>query len=260
MRDFLTRYGNWAVVAGASEGLGAAFATELAKRGMHLVLVARRADALRAVADRLRQDHGIEVRVLVLDLVSPSLAEALSNATVDLELGVIVYNAAFVPVANFLELEDDALDQLMRVNVHGPLTFLRALLPPMRERGRGAVVLMSSLAGMQGAPRLAAYVASKAFNTVLAEGLWYELSGRGIDVVVSCPGAISTPRYLKSTTRIAPGTMTPDAVARQTLDALGKGPRVVPGTVNRIFASLFERLLPRRTAIRLMAANTKDLT
>ena len=165
-----------------------------------------------------------------------------------------------MPVANFLELEDDALDQLMRVNVHGPLTFLRALLPPMRERGRGAVVLMSSLAGMQGAPRLAAYVASKAFNTVLGEGLWHELREQGIDVVVSCPGAISTPRYLKSTTRAAPGTMSPEAVARQTLDALGKGPRVVPGAVNRIFANLFERLLPRRTAIRLMAANTKDLT
>ena len=166
MRDFRRRYGGWAVVAGASEGLGAAFATELAKRGMHLVLVARRAEALRAVADRLRQDHGIDVRILVLDLASPKLRRALMDATADLEPGVIVYNAAFVPVASFLELEDDALDQLMRVNVHGPLTFLRALLPPMRE----------------------------------------------------------------------------------------------PGAANPIFASLFERLLPRRTAIRLMAANTKDLT
>ena len=259
MRDFRTRYGNWAVVAGASEGLGAAFATGLAKRGMHLLLVARRAEALRAVADRLRQDHGIEVRVLVLDLASPALAESLADATVDLEVGLIVYNAAFVPAASFLELEDSILDQLMRVNVHGPLTFLRTLLPPMRERGRGAAVLMSSLAGMQGAPRLAAYAASKAFNTILGESLWYELREQGIDVVVSCPGAINTPRYLKSTNRVAPGTMTPDAVARETLDALGNGPRVVPGVVNRIFARLFERLLPRKTAIQLMAAGTKDL-
>ena len=150
MRDFRTRYGDWAIVAGASEGLGAAFANELAKRGMHLLLVARRADALQAVAERLRQDHGFEVRVLVLDLASPALAESLSDATADLEPGVIVYNAAFVPAASFLELEDDALDQLMRVNVHGSLTLLRTLLPPMRERGRGAVVLMSSLAGDAG--------------------------------------------------------------------------------------------------------------
>ena len=113
---------------------------------------------------------------------------------------------------------------------------------------------------MQGSPRLAAYAASKAFNTVLAESLWHELREDGIDVVVSCPGAISTPRYLKSTDRIAPGTMSPDAVARETLDAIGKGPRVVPGALNRLFARLFERLLPRRTAIRLMAASTKDLT
>ena len=260
MRDFPTRYGNWAVVAGASEGLGAAFATELARRGMHLLLIARREQVLRSVADRLRRDHGIEIRVLVLDLASPKLAETVSNATADLEVGVIVYNAAFVPVASFLELEDDVLDQLLHVNVQGPVRFLRALLPSMCERGRGAVVLMSSLAGMQGSPRLAAYAASKAFNTVLGESLWHELREHGIDVVVSCPGAISTPRYLKSTDRIAPGTMSPDAVARETLDAIGKGPRVVPGALNRFFAGLFERLLPRRTAIRLMAASTKDLT
>ena len=260
MRDFPTRYGNWAVVAGASEGLGAAFATELARRGMHLLLIARRGDALQTVADRLSEDHGVEVRILVLDLASPALAGSLSDTTAELEVGVIVYNAAFVPVASFLELEDDALEQLMGANVQGPVTVLRALLPSMRERRRGAVVLMSSLAGMQGSPRLAAYAASKAFNTVLAESLWHELREDGIDVVVSCPGAISTPRYLKSTDRIAPGTMSPDAVARETLDAIGKGPRVVPGALNRLFAGLFERLLPRRTAIRLMAASTKDLT
>ena len=113
---------------------------------------------------------------------------------------------------------------------------------------------------MQGAPRLAAYAASKAFNTILGESLWYELREQGIDVVVSCPGAINTPRYLKSTNRVAPGTMTSEAVARETLDALGKGPRVVPGVVNRLFARLFERLLPRKTAIQLMAAGTKDLS
>ena len=260
MSDFRTRYGDWAVVAGASEGLGEAFATELARRGLHLLLIARRGEVLRAVSDRLRRDHGIEVRVLVLDLASPDLAEALSDATADLDLGVIVYNAAFVPVAGFLDLEDKALKQLMGVNVQGPVKFLRALLPSMRERGRGAVVLMSSLAGMQGSPRIAAYAASKAFNTVLGESLWHELREHGIEVVVSCAGAITTPRYLNSTSRIPPGTMTPDAVARETLDALGKGPRVVPGALNRFFAVLFDRLLPRRTAIRLMAENTKDLT
>ena len=140
MRDFPRLYGGWAVVAGASEGLGAAFATELAKRGMHLLLIARRTDVLRTVADKLRQDHGIEVRFVTLDLARAGLAEALSNAAINLELGVIVYNAAFVPVASFLELEDDALDQLMRVYVQGPVTFLRALQPSMRKRGRHPVV------------------------------------------------------------------------------------------------------------------------
>jgi len=261
--EFCERYGPWAVVAGASEGLGVAFADALAARGLHLILLARRAGLLAEVAERLQGAHGVEVRPLVQDLGEPGFGSALSEATRTLEVGTLVYNAALSPVGPFLDQPADTLTRALDVNVRGPLLAVRTLAPAMRARGRGGIVLMSSLAGLQGSPRITTYAATKAFNTILAEGLWGELAGDGIDVLVSVAGAIRTPGYLETSggaSREAPGTLDPSDVAEQTLAALGRGPRVVPGAVNRIASWLTGRVLPRRAAIRLMAANTRDLS
>ena len=251
--DYVARYGEWAVIAGASEGLGAAFAAQLAERGMHLLLLARREAALAELAQRLRRQHGVEVRHLALDLAHPAAVETLAPAVADIEVGMLVYNAAASQMGRFVTMEQDALEHMVQVNVRGPLTFLHALLPPMHARGRGAVVLMSSLAGMQGSPGIAAYAATKAFNTILGESLWHELRAHGIDVVASCAGAIRTPGYLRTYGKEAPGILAPEAVARQTLAALGKQPRVVPGLLNRVVAQVSARLLSRKAAINLMA-------
>ncbi len=259
MTAFRDRYGRWALVAGASEGLGASFAECLAERGMDLVLIARREPLLDELAGGLRDRYGVEVRPLVMDLADPELGDALAAATEELDLGVLVYNAAFVPVGRFVDADADALERAVDVNVRAPVVMLRTLLPDLLRRGRGAVILMSSLAGLQGTPRVAAYAATKAFNTVLGEGLWQELREQGIDVVACCAGAIPTPGYERSGKGRVPGMLHPDEVARRTLDALGKGPRFVPGLVNRLVAVLLTRLLPRRAAIRLMAGNTGDI-
>lgn len=254
------RYGEWALVAGASVGFGASFSAELARRGMNVAMVSRRAELLEELGERLQREYGVETRCLVVDLASQDFARAIGNAVADLDLGILIYNAACVPVGELVEVDEEALEHVVRVNVRGPLMLARALLPGMRGRGRGAVVLVSSLAGLQGAPRVGAYSASKAFNIVLAEALWGELREQGIDVSVCCAGAMPTPGYLASTSRTPPGMLSPDAAASQTLDALGKGPRFVPGLVNRISAHLVGRLLPRRTAIRLIAKNTEHLS
>ena len=257
--SFRDRYGRWALVAGASEGLGAAFAECLAERGMDLVLIARRESLLDALAGRLRDCHGVEVRPVAMDLASPDLADALAAATADLDLGVLVYNAAFVPVGRFVDADGDALERAVEVNVRAPVVMLHTLLPALERRGRGAVILMSSLAGLQGTPRVAAYAATKAFNAILGEGLWQELREQGVDVVACCAGAVETPGYLRSGKGRVPGMLAPETVARRTLDALGKGPRFVPGLVNRLVAVLLTRLLPRGAAVRLMAGNTGDI-
>ena len=135
---FAERYGAWALVAGASEGLGAAFADDLAARGMNLLLIARRGALLAEVANGLRERYGVEVRCLVRDLADAGLAVAVAEATADIEVGVLVYNAAFIPMGSFAELDAAAVERVVRVNALGPASLVHTFLPSMRERGRGA--------------------------------------------------------------------------------------------------------------------------
>jgi short-subunit dehydrogenase len=130
----------------------------------------------------------------------------------------------------------------------------------MVARRRGAIVLMSSLAGLQGAPRIATYAASKAFTAILAEGLWHELRAANVHVLASCAGAIRTPGYAGTSRREAPGILDADTVARETLAAIGRGPRVIPGLFNRVAAWFLGRVLPRRWTVAIMATNTEDLS
>lgn len=256
---FLTKYGTWAVVAGASEGLGAAFAYALAARGCHLLLLARRADVLTSLADAITGKHAVTVKTLPCDLADASFAEELTLAMDGIEVGLGVYNAAYSFAGPLLERPvEDAL-RVVRVNCQGPLRFAHALVPKMIARKRGGLVLMSSLAGFQGAPRIAAYAASKAFNISLGEGLAAELRPHGVDVVVSCPGAIRTPNYAKAAKKEAPGTLDAEVVAEVTLDALGRGALVIPGAVNKLAAFFMGTLIPRSAAVAIMGKNTADL-
>ena len=257
---FVSKYGPWAIVAGASEGLGAAFAAALAARGLNLLLLARRAEQLQGVAERLRASAKVEVRAEVFDMARADLANELVGLTSNLDVGLAVYNAAYAPVGDLVERSVDDLLHVVDVNVRGPLVFARTLAPKMVARGSGGIVLMSSLAGYQGAPRIAAYAASKAFNIVLGEGLWRELRPHGVDVVVSSAGAIRTPGYAMTANKDAPGTLDADVVADATLDALGRGPVVVPGAINRVARFVLGRVLPRRAAIDVFARSTKELS
>jgi short-subunit dehydrogenase len=257
--SFRDRYGAWAVVAGASEGLGAAFAEALAQRGLGVVLVARRPDVLESLASSLREKYGVGVRAAPCDLADASFAERIAEATRGLEVGVAVYNAAYSFVAPLFDRPLEEALRVVDVNVRGPLILLHALVPPMIARARGAVVLMSSLAGFQGAPRLAAYAASKAFNTILGESLWAELAPSGVDVVASCAGAIRTPGYARALQKEAPGPLDPSEVVERTLAGLGRGPLVVPGATNRLASHFMRRILSRRQAIGIMGKSVRGL-
>jgi len=258
---FRQRYGPWAIVAGASEGLGGAYAHALAQRGLHLVLVARRSDPLEKLAAELRAGHGVEVRCVVGDLAAAETFTRIDGEASRLEIGLLVCNAAHAPVGDFAAVDADSLERVVDVNVRGPLRLARSVLPGMAARGRGGIVLMSSMAGNQGTARIAAYAASKAFGRVLAEGLWAELVPRGVDVIACTAGAVRTPGYAGAAAgRDAPGTLDASQVAERTLAALGRGPIVIPGFVNRMAATLMGRILPRRAAIRIMAATTRRLS
>ena len=253
----MQRYGPWALVAGASEGLGAAFARALAGRGFKLLLLARRGEALEEVAGPLRALT--EVRTAAVDLGAADLAATLGALTSGIEVGLCVYNAAFSQIGPFLE--QALADQLRTVDVNcrGPMIAARVLGEAMVRRGRGAIVLMSSLTAFWGSPYVAAYGASKAFNLSLGEALWYELGPQGVDVLVCCAGATSTPGFLRSSGPGGPKSMTPEAVAEEALAAIGGPPSMVPGAFNRLAARVLARLLPRPAAVRIMGAQTAKL-
>ena len=257
---FGEKYGPCALVAGGSNGLGAAFAEALARRGMNLVLMAREKERLEATASRLKEKYSIGIITIAADLADYEKVK-IHIESLNVSIGLLVYNAAFAPIGYFENISEEHLALAAAVNVKAPLLIAKLLSAPMIKRKRGGIVLMSSLAGSQGSPRLAAYAATKAFNAVLAEGLWKELQPHGVDVTGCCAGAILTPGYQQAEKeKKAPGTMTADDVAEQTLNALGKGPIVVPGAVNKIGKFVLTRLLTRKAAIGIMSKNTGGLS
>jgi len=256
---FSERYGPWALVAGASTGLGEAFARKLAARGLSLVLLARRREALDRLAADLRAAHGVEVRALAVDLSRSDLGRAVEEAAAGIDVGLLVYNAAHSVIGPFVERPLAEQLRVVDVNCRGPLVLSHLLGGSMARRGRGGIVLMTSISGSQGGPFLASYAASKAFNLVLAEGLWEELAARGVDVVACRAGATRTRGYEASNPKRSVPLMEADDVAEQALAALGRGPSVVPGALNRVAAFLFGRLLPRRVSIRIMGRATRRL-
>ena len=262
---FREKYGPYALVAGGSDGLGAAYAEALAQRGLNLVLMAREKKRLEAAANRLKEKYSIDVITFAVDLADyekvKSLIAGLGLKAAKVSIGLLVYNAAFAPIGLFENTSEEHLSLAAAVNVRAPLLLARLLSAPMIKNQRGGIVLMSSLAGAQGSPKLAAYAATKAFNAVLAEGLWKELKPRGIDVIGCCAGAILTPGYQQAEqSKAAPGTLPARDVAEQTLNALGKGPIVIPGAVNKTARFVLTRVLTRKAAIGIMSKNTGGLS
>ena len=258
--SFRTQYGPYALVAGGSYGLGEAFAEALAKRGLNLVLLARGKEKLESLARRLKEQYRIDVKSFAAD---SSDFDKIRNIVMNLKvsIGLLVYNAAFAPIGLFENISEEQLSQVAAVNVKAPLLLAKLVSGPMIQMKRGGILLMSSLAGLQGSPKLASYGATKAFNAILAEGLWKELKPHGIDVLGCCAGAILTPGYKEAgKAKKAPGTLEAHQVAEQALRALGRGPIVVPGILNKIARLVMTRLLPRKAAISIMSKNTGALS
>ncbi len=257
--DFAQRYGRWAVIAGASEGVGASLADQLAGRGLDLVLIARNSALLEEVASGIRERHGVEVRPVTLDLTAPDISERIADATDGLEVGLVVYNAgAANRTAEFLEDSlDDSVRQI-RLACIGPVALARHFAPAMRERGRGGIVLVGSLACLAGASLLAVYSAVKAFNVNFAEGLWAELRPYGVDVCCTPLGMTWTEAYQRMGFPYdAESVMMPDDVAREIIENIGNGPTYPVGEKNRTMASMVWTA-DRRTLVELMTAASLD--
>jgi uncharacterized protein len=271
---FRARYGPWVLIAGGSEGIGRSFAMQLAARGLDLLLLARRSGPLGETAKEIRERFRVQVVTQTLDLTASGLdsAEVLTD---NREIGLLVYNAgATHGAAMLLDRPVDAALALVRLNCVAPLLLSHAVGARMRTRGRGGVILVSSMAGLAGGAFIAAYAASKAFEIVLAESLWYEFGTAGVDVLGLIAGATATPAMLRSGMKFGttdddavraaggPATSTvpmdPDQVVREALEHLGQGPIHVAGDANRQAASGL-RSAPREQVVAAMSAAVAEM-
>ncbi len=230
---FVGRFGPWAVIAGGSDGIGAAFAKDAARRGLNVALIARRKEPLERMATEIQDRFGVETRTISSDLTAPDVAEAIAAQTGDLDVGLFVYNAGSNrKFEHFVDLEIEDLELMLDLACRGPLLLSKLFAGRQKERGRGGIVLMSSMACLAGCAYNTVYSASKAFDAILAEGLWIELAPFGVDVLGVLAGSTRTETVLAGSDQFE-DAMDPADVARGALDHLGKGPNWVPGEANQ---------------------------
>lgn len=261
---FASDYGPCALVTGGANGIGLEYCRQLAAIGLDLVVLDRDGAALDALVVELASlVPGIRVDTAVVDLAQPAatLLATTRAATAGREIGLLVANAAWSPVGPFLDTDVDALLAAIHINCCAPVVLAHEYGRMMRDRGRGGIIVMSSIAAEAGTAQVALYSATKAFDLVLAEGLWYELRAHGVDVIAIRPGSTRTPGWQSSQPADAAldGVMEPADVARDALALLGTTPSAAAGAANRAAEAAFRRM-SRRDVIELMSGITSGLT
>jgi short-subunit dehydrogenase len=251
------------LVTGASKGLGTAYATELARRGAHLVLVARSRDALETLAARLREAHGVRVEVIPADLAdsgSPARIVAELHER-GIEVDLLLNNAGLGSAGPFLDRPLEQHLNSVDVNIGGLLALTHRLGNRMLARGHGGIINVASTAAFQPMPYQSSYAATKSFVLSFSEALAVELEGSGVTVMAAHPGAIATGFFDGTTATIDPRAAdTPERIATRTLDDFARGRRVsYPGrSFNRV-STWASRLLPRRSVTSLTGALNRKL-
>ena len=244
----------WALITGASSGIGAEFARRLAGRGMHLVLVARREKLLQELADELHTRHGAKCELIVSDLSDPEQAarvvDEISRRGISIEL--LVNNAGFGIVSTVGDAETDRVMAMVRLNIGTMTELTYRILPDMLERGHGAIINLASVAAFQPVAYMPAYAATKAYALHFSEALWAEAYDRGVTILALCPGVTQTeffetagvPNWLRKQR-----SQTPAQVVKRALKALEKRRQyVVTGWLN-YFRALITRLATRRRVV-----------
>lgn len=261
-QDFLARYGPWALVTGAASGIGTSFAHQLAAKGFNLALVDIQAQPLAAVAKTLEEKHHIQVTAVHTDLASPDFMNDVLPAIASLEIGLLVSNAGIWAIGEFLEMEQMDLLDMLYVNCRAPLLLSHHIGKGMTQRRRGGIILLASTTANHGTPMLSHYAATKAYNLILAEGLWGELQTQGVDVLALEPGATDTPGYREKSPKEGEGlfpVMEPDQVAAEALNALGKRISLPPGRINKLIVFLLGCIIPRRRVITRIGERMREL-
>ena len=254
-QNFSQTYGPWAIVTGASSGIGEEFARQLAAIGLNLVLVARRKSRLDELGQKLKQQFAIQTRSVQADLSQAEGIAAVETATADLEIGLLVSNAGTALAGAFLKLDPDAAARMIHLNATAHMRLSHFFGQKMTQRGRGGIIFVSSIGAIQGMPYLANYSAAKAYILNLGESLYFELKPKGVDVTVLLPGATDTEAKnwegAGDMSKMPMPWMGAESVVANALKALGKRPSTIPGTFNKVMSFVNRRVMSRASAASL---------
>ena len=243
------------LITGASSGIGAEFARQLARQGHNLALVARSEDKLVELTEELSRQHNIQAHPLAIDLAAPESPQRLFAQTSErgLEIETLINNAGFGSLGSFTAFEPERDRQMIELNIQALVHLTHLYIRPMRERRQGAIINVASTAGFQPVPYMATYAATKAFVLSFSEALWEEYRAEGIKVIALCPGATDTKFFDAAKGTRPPYRMvqTPEEVVRTALGALERGQsHVISGWSNFLTTEL-ERFVPRSWVIRI---------
>jgi short-subunit dehydrogenase len=248
--DLVEKYGGWALITGASSGIGREFARYLAKINFNLILIARRYERLLELSDELTNKYHIEILCIKADLTKEECFPEIFEKVGEREVGLLVNNAGVGSIGFLFQLGLQKEIDLVKLNCLAPTILTHYFLKKMIERKKGAIIFLGSIVGMQPTSYLSVYSASKSFNIFFANALWYELKKFNIDVLALSPGSTNTEfeRTSQDTSRII--TAEPDKVVRTAFKALGKKPTVVYGLINKILITI-GKFLPGKVAVTL---------
>jgi len=252
--------GKWALVTGASAGIGVALAEELASRGTNLALTARRKDRLEELARRLNSTHKINTEVFPADLTNPNAPEDIFAFTKEkgIEIELLINNAGFGQYGEFPSIEKQRLLDMVQVNCHAVVYLTRLYLPEMIARGHGDVLILASTASFQAVPYISTYAATKAFDLLFAEGLAEEMKPYGIRVCALCPGSTESEFHaISGQEKFKRRMETAEKVARTGLKALAAGKSYVISGLGNYLGAHGERLVPRRLVTKIAAGMFK---
>ena len=247
MLSLKRKYGTWALVTGASSGIGKALARQLAQKGFNLVLVARREQVLSDLAKELEGQFQVDTRVVASDLAQAGAVRALYDAVSALDIGLVIPAAGIDEMGRFLDKDYASLERMLTLNIQVPTEIAHVFGQKLAARKRAGIILVSSLFGYQGIPNFAGYAASKAYILTLGETLNVELAKQGVDVLVLSPGLTDTPFSQSMAidfSKIPMFVQQAETVAKTALAALGHKPTVVSGLLNKIYA-WENRFIPR---------------
>jgi uncharacterized protein len=255
MKDLRSRYGEFAVVTGASSGIGEQFSRQLAAAGVNVVMVARRKARLDALAAELSRTYGTTNQVIELDLLDDRAVEDLLQQTKDLDVGIVVANAGIYVAGPMMNNKLGEELDVLKLDAAIPLQLAHGFGQLFRDRRRGALILVSSTIAATAAPYLANYAAVKAYILSLGQALSYEMKKHGVHVLVISPGPTKTEGVDNAVgidfAKLPVPMMDPDRVAKVALNSLGKRTHVVAGGANKFMDALTKFVLPRWLSTRM---------